>query len=59
METQLVVQRLSRHGVSGGAVYDALIAEAAMKAGAECIVTLNISDFHRVTQGISLSIREP
>ena len=59
METQLVVQRLSRQGVAGGVVYDALIAEAAMKAGAECIVTLNISDFHRVTKGLSLLIREP
>jgi predicted nucleic acid-binding protein len=50
---------LSRQGVAGGVVYDALIAEAAMKAGAECIVTLNIRDFHRVTQGLPLSIREP
>ena len=58
-ETQLVVRRLSRQGLAGGVVYDALIAEAAMKAGAECIVTPNVSDFRRVTQGISLSIREP
>ncbi|MGA2974045.1 MAG: PIN domain-containing protein [Spirochaetia bacterium] len=59
METQLVVQRLSRQGLAGGVVYDALIAEAAMKAGAECIITLNVSDFRRATQGMSISIREP
>ena len=58
-ETGIVVQRLSRQGLAGGVVYDALIAEAAVKGGAECIVTLNVSDFRRVTQGMSLSVREP
>jgi predicted nucleic acid-binding protein len=58
-ETGMVVQRMSRQGIAGGVVYDALIAEAAVKAGAECIVTLNISDFRRVTQGMPLLIREP
>ena len=58
-ETQVVVQRLSRQGFAGGVVYDALIAEAATKGGAECLVTLNVSDFQRIAQGTSLSIREP
>jgi predicted nucleic acid-binding protein len=58
-ETQAVVRRLSRRGFAGGVVYDALIAEAATKGGAECLVTLNVSDFLRVVQGMSLSIREP
>jgi predicted nucleic acid-binding protein len=40
-------------------VYDALIAQAAVKGGAESIVTLNVSDFRRVTQGMPLVIREP
>ena len=58
-ETQVVVQRLSRQGFAGGVVYDALIAEAAKKGKAECVVTLNVSDFQRIAQGTSLSIREP
>ncbi len=58
-ETRLVVQRLSRQGIAGGAVYDALIAQAAVKAGAESIVTLNGSDFRRITRGLSVSIQEP
>ena len=58
-ETREVVQRLSRQGLTGGAVYDALIAQAAVKGGTESIVTLNVSDFRRVTQGMPLVIREP
>jgi predicted nucleic acid-binding protein len=58
-ETQAVVQRLSRQGFAGGVVYDALIAEAATQGKAERLVTLNVSDFKRIAQGTSLSIREP
>jgi predicted nucleic acid-binding protein len=58
-EVQQVVQRLSRHGLADGIIYDALIAEVAVKARAECIVTLNTGDFRRVSQGGSIMIREP
>jgi predicted nucleic acid-binding protein len=58
-ETREVVQRLSRQGHTGGVVYDALIAQAAVKGGAESIVTLNASNYRRVTQGVLLSIQEP
>ncbi|MFP3941926.1 MAG: hypothetical protein ACLF0P_16650 [Thermoanaerobaculia bacterium] len=34
--------------VAGGAVYDALIAESAARAGADSIVTLNPRHFERV-----------
>jgi predicted nucleic acid-binding protein len=43
-----VVARLSRQGLMGDIVYDALIAEAGSKARAERIVTLNPADFRRV-----------
>jgi predicted nucleic acid-binding protein len=43
-----VVGRLSRKGLTGGIVYDALIAEAGSKAGVERIVTLDPDDFRRV-----------
>lgn len=58
-ETALAVQRVSRQGLAGGVVYDALIAEAARKGGVECIVTLNAGDFQRVSAGDPLEIREP
>jgi predicted nucleic acid-binding protein len=43
-----VIRGLAEHGVSGGAVYDALIAKAAEKSAADKLVTLNAEDFHRV-----------
>lgn len=43
------IQSLSGQQISGGAVYDALIAQSAIKAGADQLVTLNIADFKRVT----------
>jgi predicted nucleic acid-binding protein len=58
-ETALAVQRVSRQGLAGGVVCDALIAEAARKGGVECIVTLNTADFQGVSAGDSLEIREP
>ncbi len=43
-----VVNRTADLGVSGGAVYDALIARAAEKAKADRLVTLNPKDFLRI-----------
>jgi predicted nucleic acid-binding protein len=41
-----------RHGARGGAVYDYMHLVAARKAAAECIFTLNLSDFtHLVREG--------
>jgi predicted nucleic acid-binding protein len=42
-----VVNELSERGLSGGVVYDALIARAAEKARAEQLVTLDPDDFRR------------
>ena len=42
------IQRASEMGLSGGVIYDALIARAAEKAGAERLLTLNGADFRRV-----------
>lgn len=43
-----VVKHQSDLGLFGGAVYDALIAKAAQKSGADRIVTFNVDDFRRV-----------
>lgn len=43
-----VLRDMSERGLSGGVIYDALIARAAQKAGVDRLVTLNIEDFRRV-----------
>lgn len=42
------IKHMSDMGLSGGAVYDALIVKAAQKSGADRIVTFNMNDFKRV-----------
>ena len=42
-----VIHDLAVLGVSGGVVYDAIIARSAAKAGVECLLTLNPDDFIR------------
>jgi predicted nucleic acid-binding protein len=42
------LDRMAARNVSGGAIYDGLIARAAEKGGAERLLTLNPSDFERV-----------
>jgi predicted nucleic acid-binding protein len=42
------IERASEKGLSGGVIYDALIARAAEKADAERLLTLNQADFRRV-----------
>jgi predicted nucleic acid-binding protein len=58
-EAQEVVRHVSRQGLIGGVVYDALISAAAAKARVECIVTLNPGDFRRVAQAGAPDVREP
>ena len=53
------IKRLSERGVTGGAVYDGLIAAAAAKAGAERLLTLNARDFARVWPEASEIIAVP
>lgn len=59
-ETKDVITRMSRRGLSGGVIYDALIAAAGVKGGAEILVTLNPTDFRRVVDADSPpEVREP
>jgi len=46
-----VLARVTHLGLSGGVVYDALIAHAAEKAEVDRLVTLNRRDFQRVWPG--------
>lgn len=47
----LVVRQLSELGLSGGAIYDALIARAAQRSRADRLLTFNPGDFLRVWPG--------
>jgi predicted nucleic acid-binding protein len=59
IEVQHVIRRMSQKGLSGGVVYDALIAAAGLKARADCMVTLHPADFRRVVEEDGIEIREP
>lgn len=43
-----VIKRMADLGLSGGVIYDAIIAKAAQKSGVDHILTFNIDDFKRV-----------
>lgn len=46
-------------GLSGGAIYDALIGYCALKAGADAVYTWNTADFRRLPGGIAARVRTP
>ena len=54
-----VIRRMAELGLSGGAVYDAIIAKAPEKAGIDHILTLNPDDFKRVWPEGEALIRLP
>jgi len=56
---EATVERLVGLGLPGGAVYDALIARAAEKSGAESVLTLNTADFERVWPEAKSIISQP
>ncbi len=53
------VADLSAAGIAGGAVYDAMLAAAAEKAGATRVLTLNRDDFRRVRPSIAKLVELP
>jgi predicted nucleic acid-binding protein len=53
------LRRLEKLGLAGGAVYDALIARAALKAKAERLLTLNPAHFRRLGQDIEAIVAVP
>lgn len=54
-----VVRSSVEAGISGGAIYDALLAECALKSGAEAIYTWNTRDFLRLAPEIASRVRTP
>ncbi|MGI8746860.1 MAG: type II toxin-antitoxin system VapC family toxin [Deinococcus sp.] len=53
------MRRLAGLGLGGGAIYDALIAEAALKAKARQLVTLNAKHFLRLGEDVAAIVVTP
>jgi len=53
------VKDMSDLGLSGGAIYDALIVKAAQKANADRILTFNVVDFRRIWPEGAVRIAPP
>jgi len=54
-----VIEHAAEAGISGGALYDALIAQCALKAKAQTIYTWNAKHFERLGADIARRVREP
>ena len=46
-------------GIAGGAIYDAVLAQCAVKAKAQAIYTWNTKDFNRFGPGIASRVKTP
>lgn len=54
-----VLEHCSESGIVGGAIYDALIAQCAIKSGAQIIYTWNVVDFRRMGPEVTRRLRTP
>ena len=54
-----VLEKVSNRGLSGGVIFDALIAECALKIKAQILYTLNLKHFLRLGEEVSGIAREP
>lgn len=58
-EYSLTIKAMSEKGLSGGIIYDALIAKAALKAKADRLLTLNKKDFEKIVPGNEIILYSP
>lgn len=54
-----VIRALGEDGLTGGIVYDALALRAAVRGGADLVVTLNPRDFRRIPLASEVKVEEP
>ena len=54
-----VLARTAADGIVGGATYDALIAQCALKAGADILLTWNVRDFTRLGTAVAGIVKTP
>ncbi len=53
------IERAAGMGITGGGIYDALLASCAIKVGAETIYTWNVKDFERLGRDIAARVKTP
>jgi predicted nucleic acid-binding protein len=53
------LERASAGGIVGAATYDALIAQCALKAGANVLLTWNVRDFTRIGAAVAEIVKTP
>ena len=58
-EYKATIKKASELGLSGGIIYDALIAKVAEKAKVERLLTFNLKHFRRVWEGRKEALVEP
>jgi predicted nucleic acid-binding protein len=58
-EYRLAINQAAHHGVLGGTVYDALLGQCALKAGATRILTWDVAHFQRLGPEIADRVRTP
>jgi predicted nucleic acid-binding protein len=56
---QAVISQMVALKLSGGGIFDALIAQAAVRAGVDQLITLNPKDFIRLGEAIALLVQVP
>jgi predicted nucleic acid-binding protein len=58
-EYRSAINQAAHNGISGGTIYDALLGQCALKAGATRILTWDIGDFQRLGPEIASKVRTP
>jgi predicted nucleic acid-binding protein len=58
-EYRLAIDQAAHHGILGGTVYDALLGQCALKAGATRIFTWDVAHFQRLGPEIAGRVRTP
>jgi predicted nucleic acid-binding protein len=58
-EYSQMLETTAAAGLSGGAIYDAILGHCALKANAKTIYTWNAKDFVRLPQAISARVKRP
>lgn len=58
-EYNAAIETAARNGIVGAALYDALIAECALKANASMLLTWNVRDFMRLGTAIASIVKTP
>ena len=54
-----IIRNVARLNITGGGIYDAIIAQAALKANVDTLLTVNAKHFTRLGENIAKLVRDP